>query len=256
MFKHSRRHVFASLAVALALTGCAPEPEMEAPVPAVKEEGGIGKTEQGVSVIPGYDVELWTGTYTQRGYIMPRWTAPSNHSQTDWLGLYKAGAATPNDAYLNFQHVANKGRTTQFGSAIRVPATLPTTDSYEVRYQTDNTFNLAARSTSFRVKATPTLACASATFSGDDLPTAHFVNLGKSSGQVAFSFNMYSVKDRLQVWTDDDRLLFDSGCVAVSRNVTLNDTYPNNRLLVLSLPSCDITSYGGTGYDWTMGCPP
>ncbi|HYO71015.1 MAG TPA: hypothetical protein VEU33_33545 [Archangium sp.] len=253
MFKPFGRRVFAGWVVALALTGCAPDEE--AALASGKEEGGLAKTEQGVSVITGYDLAVRTGTYTLRGYIMPQWTAPSSHSPTDWLGLYTAGTATADSAYLNFQHVANKGRTTAFATAIRLPATLSTTASYEVRYETDNAFNQAARSSSFRVKATPTLACASASFTASDtVPTAHFVNVGKSSGPVTFNYDMYGAKDRLQVWTDDDRLLVDTGCVATYNTININNTYPNNRLLVVSLPACDIADPTGS-YEWNVVCP-
>jgi hypothetical protein len=253
MFKPSVRHVFAGLAAALALTGCAPESEMT-PLPEVREEGRLGEREQGISEVVGYDIEAQDGTYTQRGYIMPRWIATSNHNPTDWIGLFQVGAA--NDAYWNFEHVANKGRTKGKASRIRIPANMPTTNNYEVRYMAGNNFDSAiARSYSFKVKATPTVNCSSTSqITGGLVPTAHFINLGKSSGAFSVGFDALDAMDRFQVWTDDDRLLYDSGCISGYRTPVIDSNYPNNRVLVLTLPLCEVDGIS-TGWTLNVECP-
>ncbi|HYO66588.1 MAG TPA: hypothetical protein VEU33_10935 [Archangium sp.] len=254
MFKSKGSHVFASLAAALAITGCAPGEQLEGA--AGTEEGPTASSEQSVSVITGYDLYLRAGTYTRGGYILPQWSGPSTKGNIDWIGLYKVGA--PDNAYLNLQYVGKGLKGT--GTQIRVPDSLSTADRYEVRYLRSNTFEVAARSSAFAIKATPTLACASASIANApwELPAAHYVSLGKTSGKVSFYYHHGTAgetRDRTQVWSDNE-LLFDTGCTNGTNTVTLNYTNANSRLLVTTQPGCD----GSTGdywstHDWSLSCP-
>jgi len=250
MFESKGRHVFAGLAVAMAITGCTPD---ERSAGARLEEGPPAQYEQSISVITGYDINVRAGTYTREGYILPRWIGPSTKGNTDWIGLYKVG--TPDDAPLSLQYVG-KG-TRALANQIRIPASLSTADRYEVRYLRRNIHEVAARSSAFSIKATPTLACASAYFANSELvPSAHYVSLGQTSGKVTFSFNHYGgIKDRVVVWSDD-AIVYDSGCTATSATVTLNYTNPNSRLLVTAYPTCDVVDNDAwSDLDWSMSCP-
>ncbi len=71
--------------------------------------------------------------------------------------------------------------------------------------------------------------------------------MGKSSGPVSFAFNTGAIRDRFQVWTDDDQLLYDSGCVSAGLTRTIDSNYPNNRVLVLTLTSTMVAARAGTG---------
>lgn len=72
------------------------------------------------------------------------WQAPANHSATDWIGLYEVGTSS----LLTFAYVGSVGQTN--GSVnIAIPASA--SGSYELRYATNNTYNVTATSAQFTV---------------------------------------------------------------------------------------------------------
>jgi hypothetical protein len=245
MLKAQRRHLFAGVAIALAAVGCAPEEQEE--VGALRPR----RLAQSISVISGYDVSVEQAQYTLRGYIMPRWNAPSSHSPIDWVGIYKVGASET--GHENWQYVGRKGSTSGIANQIRIPAQLSTSSQYEVRYQLRGVANKAAYAGTFTLIPTPSISCGSSE-PGTEVPEAHWVNLGKSSGTVSFNFDAGTTEDRIQVWSDDT-LLYDSGCVSGARATNIPYTNGSNRLLVTSLPMCDLND-GSSDYTWSMGCPP
>jgi hypothetical protein len=87
--------------------------------------------------------------------------------------------------------------------------------------------------------------------SGGDQPYSVNVNLGASSGSFRFTYNTYSVKDRMIVRVNGVAL-YDTGCVGQNTSVVLN--YSGSTVAnVEVLPNCEGTS--GTAWDFSVGCP-
>ncbi|HYO72189.1 MAG TPA: hypothetical protein VEU33_39560 [Archangium sp.] len=280
MFNSSGRRACAGLAVALALTGCGPEGAEEL-TSSAEQSPVLGQHEQDVSVVNGYDVTLRSGTYTQGGYLLPQWNAPTSRSQADWIGLFNLSDAANAQDFLGFQYVPLNTSTSGLGDLIRIPKDLATDGTYQVRLLASNhtstqlayTSNSASTqpATGFRVQATPTRNCSatSRVEINSAIPTAHLVNLGtnKTTGSLTFTFHPYGTSDRIQVWSTDDKLFYDSGCISNTNDdaapitVTITGTaskpFTGSQLMVLTLPMCNINQQNrGTVLDWTMGCPP
>jgi hypothetical protein len=245
------RRMFRGVVLAsLALAGCGVEGEQEMVPEAVEQQGVTGEVEQGVSVIAGYDISLRSSaTHTLTGFVMPRWTAPAGHSAYDWLALARVGS--PVTEYISWVYV---GSTDTYGLLpVYLPNSLDTTQQYEVRYfKNDDT--LAARTPAFNVQALPVVACPRSE-GGGELPEAHAVTLGKTSGSVTFSYtgNGGEYPDRFLVYQGGS-VLFDSGCTDGSGSTTIAYNNTLGRLRVVVQPSCAYAGPVGTGWSWNMSC--
>jgi hypothetical protein len=247
MLKHQGRRVFAGLVISAALVGCGPMEESA--MPELSEEGQVSAVEQGISIISGYDISLMgTGTYTNTGYVLPRWSAPSNHSVKDWIAL--AAVGSPNSSFVAWQYVDAAGAIKGIGDKFVIPAGTDTSVQYEVRYFLNDSDTLAARSAPFSVQKVPTLQCGTS-FPGANVPTAHVVPVGKTAGTVSFKYGAETVKDRYLVYSGAT-LLFDSGCVSGTYTIPLTFSNTSGQLRVLTQPNC--TGTNSTGWSFTLGC--
>lgn len=97
-----------------------------------------------------------------------------------------------------------------------------------------------------------TVACGTTQVAGGDAPVTRTVQLGKKAGTFNFSYNTYSVQDRMVV-TYQGRTLFDTGCVGASDSVNLAYSGTSTSVTVSVSPNCA----GGSGTQWTftVGCP-
>lgn len=76
------------------------------------------------------------------------WTAPSNHSTTDWIGLFATGGQVYE--YVSWAYVGAPGATS--GSAtLQLPANAAPGATYEFRYFLNNGYTVAATSNAFTI---------------------------------------------------------------------------------------------------------
>jgi hypothetical protein len=97
--------------------------------------------------------------------------------------------------------------------------------------------------------------CNSVSQAGADLPSSRVIDFGAMEGSFLFSYETYSVKDRVLVLQGGSQL-HDSRCVGTNgyRNVqiSLNPRESSNYVTVRVEPDCDGTT--GTEWEWTAGC--
>jgi len=254
----SSRRLILSAFLALALTACGgaledqgmpPQPEV-APQPE-----SLSQTKQGITYISGYSVYIDPGVYTVAGLIMPRWQVPLNSGspENDYVTFARVGS--PVSEFLSYQYI---GLNQLYGAAdqITIPTTTDTNILYEVRYfRSDGA--LAAVSEAFSVKAAPRIACGTTITNGNRVPTAHIVDLYKTSGYVAISWNMFNDQfDGVRIIQGTGTLLYDSG--QRSGPGASSPVYFQNalgRVLVRTVP--DLRWSGGFGdtMSWTLPCP-
>jgi len=247
MFKHQGRRVFGGLVIAAALVGCGPIEGSS--VGELSEDGQLSEVQQGVTIISGYNINLpSSGTYTRLGYVLPRWSAPSNHSTKDWIAMAPVGS--PNSSFVAWQYVDSAGLTKGVGENFIIPVSTDTSVQYEIRYFLNDTDTLAAKSAAFSVQAIPTVQCGTS-ISGGDLPTVHLVNVNKTAGTVSFRYDAQSVKDRFLVYSGGT-MLFDSGCTSGVYTVPLTFSSAASQVRVVTIPSCQGDS--GTGWSASVGC--
>jgi hypothetical protein len=247
MFKHQGRRVFGGLVIAAALVGCGPI-EGSA-VGELSEDGQLSEVQQGVTIISGYNINLPAGgPYTRTGYVLPRWTAPSNHSTKDWIAMAPVGS--PTSSYVAWQYVNSAGLTSGVGEGFTIPGNVDTSVQYEIRYFLNDTATLAAKSAAFSVQTIPTVQCG-AGVSGGDLPTVNLVGVNKTAGTVSLNYDAQSVKDRFLVYSGGT-LLFDSGCTSGVYTVPLTFSSPASQVRVVTIPSC--LGDSGTGWSFSVGC--
>ncbi len=93
---------------------------------------------------PGnYAVSATPNSVTPGGSITVNWTAPSNHSTTDWIGIYKVGEA--NNRFLSYEYVGS-------GSSGSMTFTAPNElGQYEFRYLLNNGYTSSATSNTVTV---------------------------------------------------------------------------------------------------------
>ena len=96
-----------------------------------------------------------------------------------------------------------------------------------------------------------TETCNSVTTNGGDTPETHSIALGKNSGTFVFSYQMYTIKDRMTV-SVAGRTLMNTGCVSGTRTVSLSFS-GGSTAVVRVFPNCRGTS--GTAWKFTVGCP-
>ena len=96
-----------------------------------------------------------------------------------------------------------------------------------------------------------TAQCNQTTQSGSDAPETHNIGLGKSSGTFNFSYEMYSIKDRMTV-SVGGQTLYDTGCVSGSRTVPV--TFSGGTTATIQVyPNC--AGGSGTAWNFTVTCP-
>jgi hypothetical protein len=95
-------------------------------------------------------------------------------------------------------------------------------------------------------------ACNSNTHQGGDTPETHNVEMGQPSGTFTFSWDMYTIKDRMIVSYAGTQL-YDTGCVSDIGSVSLSYAGTSTQVTVDVLPNCEGTT--GTAWDFTVGCP-
>jgi len=255
MFKHQARRVFGSMILAVAFVGCGPMEESAMPEGEVAAEGEVVELGQSISLVSGYDIVLPTNnatlTFTNQGYVVPRWTAPSSHSTTDWVAVAVVGS--PLTSFVSWQYVGAAGATKGIADQVIIPVGSDTSVQYEVRYFLNDTYTLAARSAPFNTQKIPIVACGT-TISGADVPSAHYVTVG-NTGTVNFASNAFGVGERFLVFSGGV-LLYDSGCVVGPRPtvpVTFNNT--NGYLRVAVQTACAGGINTSTAFNWSVSCP-
>jgi hypothetical protein len=95
-------------------------------------------------------------------------------------------------------------------------------------------------------------ACGGLTTSGSDAPETHVVQLGRNSGTFPFSYEHYSIRDRVVVIYQGGTL-FDSGCVGGSRSVNLSYSGGASSIEVRVSPNC--AGGSSTLWEFRVGCP-
>lgn len=87
--------------------------------------------------------------------------------------------------------------------------------------------------------------------SGANAPESFTFDLGFSGTTVPFSYETYTVKDRIHIYNNGAKI-FDTGCVGKSGSTTLNIFGGQVRVVVD--PLCDPTETD-TNWNFTLGCP-
>lgn len=95
--------------------------------------------------------------------------------------------------------------------------------------------------------------CNDTQVAGGDQPESRLLELGRTRGTFQFSYNMNSVKDRMELIYEGQTLL-DTGCV--SDGTTQDITYKGSstQILVKVTPNCE-TGNSGTAWDFSVSCP-
>lgn len=93
--------------------------------------------------------------------------------------------------------------------------------------------------------------CSTTTKSGTDAPATIIVKVGWNPGIAIFSYEMYTVKDRMIVVYGGQTLL-DTGCVSGNRRVNLYLSGKSDKVTVYVKPACEKS---GTQWNFTLECP-
>jgi len=99
-----------------------------------------------------------------------------------------------------------------------------------------------------------TTPCNQQQVAGGDTADSRNVELGKTSGTFNFSYDTYSIKDRIVLKCQSNgSTLYDTGCVGTSNTVSVNYSCPTSRITVSVTPNCQ---YGvGTAWEYIVYCP-
>ncbi|OWA50811.1 hypothetical protein BV898_15317 [Hypsibius exemplaris] len=95
-------------------------------------------------------------------------------------------------------------------------------------------------------------ACDGQTVAGADTPVSRRYNLGTTKGTMKFSYQTYSIPDRVTV-VYEGKALYDSGCVGTSQSVPISFSGSTKEMRVDVEPNCQGTS--GTKWYFTLPCP-
>jgi hypothetical protein len=96
-----------------------------------------------------------------------------------------------------------------------------------------------------------TVDCSTATKSGKDAPATVTVKVGYNQGTAKFSYNLFTVKDRMIVEYAGQTLL-DTGCTNGSRTVELYLSGMSGIVTVYVQPACEKK---GTRWNFRLECP-
>lgn len=94
--------------------------------------------------------------------------------------------------------------------------------------------------------------CPGGTQAGGDAPFTGAFELGRKSRVFSFSYQTFSVRDRVIVRHDGD-VLYDSDCVGEQRTVNLSYAGDSTQVVVQVIPNCAGSS--GTAWTFTVACP-
>lgn len=94
--------------------------------------------------------------------------------------------------------------------------------------------------------------CSTTQVAGGDTAESRSIQMGKVSGTFNFSYDTYSIPDRMVV-SYEGKTLFDTGCVGASGSVKLNYSGTSTTVTVQVTPNC--TGGSGTQWTFTVDCP-
>jgi hypothetical protein len=103
----------------------------------------------------------------------------------------------------------------------------------------------------FLVEGARVASCNDAVGAGRDAPETIRVDMGGFVGQAGFDWQMYTIKDRMRLYSDG-QLLFDTGCVSGSDRLIL-DVPGGEQITVEVEPNCEGTR--GTAWNFRFTCP-
>ena len=89
--------------------------------------------------------------------------------------------------------------------------------------------------------------------SGANEPEQYTIDVKSSVGKLNFSYQTYSVKDRIHIYYGGSKV-FDSGCVGTSGSQTLTLNGSSSVFTIIVDPKCDGDS-ADTNWNFTLGCP-
>ncbi len=89
--------------------------------------------------------------------------------------------------------------------------------------------------------------------SGANEPEQYTIDVKKNSGSVSFSYDTYSVKDRIHIYHGGIKV-FDSGCVGASGSQMLTLNGSSSIFTIIVDPKCD-QDQSDTSWNFTLGCP-
>lgn len=99
----------------------------------------------------------------------------------------------------------------------------------------------------------PLGTCSQVQQAGGDQPDTRTVPLGATSGTFSFSYQMYTIKDRIRV-VYDGGTLFDTGCVSGSDTRLIPFSGLAGFVSVQVEPNCSGNT-SGTAWNYSVGCP-
>lgn len=94
--------------------------------------------------------------------------------------------------------------------------------------------------------------CSTTTQAGNDEPRFVTINMGATSGAFVFSYEMFDIKDQMEVLYEGGTL-YNTGCVSGGDSVTLNFAGASSSIQVRVTPNCAGTT--GTAWNFTVACP-
>jgi pimeloyl-ACP methyl ester carboxylesterase len=94
--------------------------------------------------------------------------------------------------------------------------------------------------------------CSSTQVAGTSQAVTRSINMGRTSGTFTFSYDTYSLQDRLVV-SYQGTVLHDTGCVGQSRTMSLSYAGTSTTISVSVTPNCAGTT--GTAWEFRVSCP-
>jgi len=89
--------------------------------------------------------------------------------------------------------------------------------------------------------------------SGANEPEQYTIDVKRNYGSVKFSYNTYTVKDRIHIYHGGYKI-FDTGCIGSSGSQTLTLNGNSSVFTIIIDPLCD-PKESDTSWDFTLGCP-
>ena len=93
--------------------------------------------------------------------------------------------------------------------------------------------------------------CDQGTVSGADTPISRYFTMGLSSGTFAFTYDTYSIPDRIRIFQGDAQI-FDTYCVGSRATKTVSLNGKSEEIRVDVEPNCDGTT--GTNWEFKVKC--
>lgn len=100
----------------------------------------------------------------------------------------------------------------------------------------------------------PRGGCGMKTEAGGDTPETHTFELGATSGTFDFTYDTYSIKDRIEVLYEG-QVIFDTGCVGKAETKTITFAGSSTEVTVQVTPNCANPNSSGTAWEFEVGCP-